>query len=299
MQNLQQVAKRAAIFAALCYVFKKMWDRWNSDDEPPSLEPQQSIQPAREEKLAQPSPAAKEEPPASREMTVAELKNCDGKDNGPMYIALKGRIFDVESNKPMYEEGSDYHHFLGHDCSYAYAHHSLDTEDLDRSCQQLSRFQEQLLEDWISGYLEKGYPEVGVLLDAPWNCSPPDVAAEELAAQSAPEPPKPPTVAANRRLRVMTPVPLEDTPGEEIVRQVSIQSTGTESEYCNISTANTPTVTPSKEPNQQTPTKPTDSPAKLKPGEMSGEWEEEWENVDMTQSILEHEGEAESPMPTK
>jgi hypothetical protein len=43
-----------------------------------------------------------------RDFTVEQLRHFDGKDNKPIYIALKGDVFDVSSARQFYGEGSGY-----------------------------------------------------------------------------------------------------------------------------------------------------------------------------------------------
>jgi predicted heme/steroid binding protein len=51
-------------------------------------------------------------------ISVADLAKHDGSDpSKPIYIAIKGRVFDVTAKKEMYGVGGGYHVFAGKDAS--------------------------------------------------------------------------------------------------------------------------------------------------------------------------------------
>ena len=54
-------------------------------------------------------------------MTARELAAMDGKDGKPLYLAIRGRIYDVTSGRSFYGYGRSYHHFVGRDASRAFA----------------------------------------------------------------------------------------------------------------------------------------------------------------------------------
>ncbi|KAF9896220.1 hypothetical protein BX616_007887, partial [Lobosporangium transversale] len=77
----------------------------------------------------------------SRIFTHEELAQHDGsKDDLPIYVAIKGTVFDVTTKKAMYGPSGGYHCFAGKDAS-------------------------KTLDDWYS-FFEKRYPIVGKTGDA-------------------------------------------------------------------------------------------------------------------------------------
>ncbi|KAA8521721.1 hypothetical protein F0562_012394 [Nyssa sinensis] len=65
------------------------------------------------------------------ELTSQQLKQYDGTDpSKPIYVALKGRVFDVTTGKSFYGPGGAYAMFAGKDASRALAKMSKNEEDL-------------------------------------------------------------------------------------------------------------------------------------------------------------------------
>jgi membrane-associated progesterone receptor component len=211
-----RVLKYAVITGLLGYLAKKLLDRLRAKEPDPPENPQ-------------PAPSEVE----SREMTLDQLHQCDGKDGNPMYVSIRGLIYDVSSNPDgLYEQGSDYHNFLGHDCTYAFAHNSLNfEEDLDRGASKLGLWEREALAGWICKYEEQRYPKVGLLKDAPWKAD----AAEAPAAAPTPDP------AIRRRVGVLA--NQQGTPAEA-------------------------------------------SPTEAGQSRAIEEWEMEYENVELTESVL-------------
>ena len=59
-------------------------------------------------------------PPKDTPITVSELAKHDGSDASlPIYVAIKGDIFDVSANKDAYGPGAGYNVFTGKDASKA------------------------------------------------------------------------------------------------------------------------------------------------------------------------------------
>lgn len=51
-------------------------------------------------------------------ISVTDLKQYDGSDpSKPIYVAIKGRVFDVSHKKDMYGKGAGYNVFAGKDAS--------------------------------------------------------------------------------------------------------------------------------------------------------------------------------------
>ncbi|KAI9222417.1 cytochrome b5-like heme/steroid binding domain-containing protein [Blastocladiella britannica] len=95
------------------------------------------------------------------EMTPAQLAEFDNADTGkPVYVAIKGIIFDVSANREMYPHAKGYGLFAGKDASRALAKSSLDVDDISSKWDDLNEDELKTLNDWVSFY-EKKYPKVG------------------------------------------------------------------------------------------------------------------------------------------
>lgn len=56
--------------------------------------------------------------PQDDPISVAELAKFDGSDpSKPIYVAIKGRVYDVSAKTEMYGKGSGYNVFAGKDAS--------------------------------------------------------------------------------------------------------------------------------------------------------------------------------------
>ncbi|MCL7042695.1 hypothetical protein MKW94_024648 [Papaver nudicaule] len=98
------------------------------------------------------------------ELTLEQLKQFDGSDESkPIYVALKGRIFDVTTGKSFYGPGGSYCMFAGKDASRALAKMSKNDEDVCASLEGLSEKEIGVLNDWEKKF-EAKYPVVGSVL---------------------------------------------------------------------------------------------------------------------------------------
>ncbi|KAF3655457.1 putative steroid-binding protein 3 [Capsicum baccatum] len=98
------------------------------------------------------------------ELTAAELKAYDGTDpSKPIYVAIKGRIFDVSTGNSFYGPGGAYSMFAGKDASRALAKMSKNEEDVTPCCDGLSDKEMGVLNDWEKKF-EAKYPIVGTVV---------------------------------------------------------------------------------------------------------------------------------------
>lgn len=88
----------------------------------------------------------------------------------PVYLAVRGRIFDVTSGRQFYGPGGPYANFAGRDASRGLAHGSFDedmlTKDLDGPLDPLDDLNEEqlsALRDWEERFSEK-YLVIGKLV---------------------------------------------------------------------------------------------------------------------------------------
>eukprot|EP00658_Telonema_sp_P-2_P083648 TRINITY_DN9116_c0_g1_i5.p1 TRINITY_DN9116_c0_g1~~TRINITY_DN9116_c0_g1_i5.p1 ORF type:complete len:237 (+),score=36.87 TRINITY_DN9116_c0_g1_i5:161-871(+) len=155
-----KLIKMAVLAGVVGYLAKKLWEKMRTKPDDTSKHPT-------------PDPSV-DEIQEVVQMTLDQLHECNGENGKPMLVSVKGDIYDVSSN-PMglYDNGSEYHGFLGHDCTYAFAHSSTRFErDLDRDASCLGPSQRRALEGYLFLYAQNGYPKVGRLVDPPWNSQP-------------------------------------------------------------------------------------------------------------------------------
>jgi predicted heme/steroid binding protein len=53
-------------------------------------------------------------------ITREELEEMDGFDGAPLYLSIKGRVYDVTAGIKFYGEGNDYHDWVGKDASRSF-----------------------------------------------------------------------------------------------------------------------------------------------------------------------------------
>ncbi|KAI9000371.1 cytochrome b5-like heme/steroid binding domain-containing protein, partial [Hyaloraphidium curvatum] len=95
----------------------------------------------------------------SKEFTPSELAKYDGTDPSlPVYLAVRGTVFDVSSGRDMYTPGKGYSVFAGKDASRALGKSSLKPEDCVPDTTGLDEEELQTLEKWEAHYRKKvGY----------------------------------------------------------------------------------------------------------------------------------------------
>ncbi|OWZ60802.1 hypothetical protein AYX15_06945 [Cryptococcus neoformans] len=107
------------------------------------------------------APAANLAPPKDDPITPSELAKHDGSDpSRPIYVAIKGRVFDVSARSEMYAPGKGYNVFAGKDGSKGLGMSSLDAKDAVADYSSLNESQMQTLNQWES-FFEKRYSVVG------------------------------------------------------------------------------------------------------------------------------------------
>ncbi|XP_047338491.1 probable steroid-binding protein 3 [Impatiens glandulifera] len=95
------------------------------------------------------------------ELTLNQLKEFDGSDpSKPIYVSVRGRIFDVTTGKSFYGPGGPYALFSGKDASRALAKMSKNEEDVCASLDGLSAKEIGVLDDWEKKF-EAKYTVVG------------------------------------------------------------------------------------------------------------------------------------------
>ncbi|XP_062863604.1 neudesin [Trichomycterus rosablanca] len=97
-----------------------------------------------------------------RLFTDEELRRYDGSEDGqPIYMAVKGVVFDVTSGKQFYGKGATYNALVGKDSTRAVAKMSLNPEDLTHDTTGLTDNELESLERVFTGTYKSKYPIVG------------------------------------------------------------------------------------------------------------------------------------------
>lgn len=95
------------------------------------------------------------------DFTAEQLLQYNGTDpSKPLYVAVKGRVFDVTTGNSFYGPGGPYAMFAGKDASRALAKMSKNEEDIIPSLDGLSQKEIGVLNDWEKKF-EAKYPVVG------------------------------------------------------------------------------------------------------------------------------------------
>ena len=105
-----------------------------------------------------------------RTFTPSELKPFNGENNSPVYLAVRGQVFDVTSGRNFYGPGGPYENFAGRDATRGLACGSFDEDMLTKDLQGplddlkgLGPDEMQSLQDWEDRFSEK-YLVVGKLV---------------------------------------------------------------------------------------------------------------------------------------
>ncbi|GIL51282.1 hypothetical protein Vafri_7313 [Volvox africanus] len=99
----------------------------------------------------------------SRTFTASELSMYDGSDGDkPVYIAVKGIVYDVSAARDFYGKGGPYEIFAGRECSRALAIMKVDLAACNDNLADCTAQQLKTLEDWITKFNSK-YAMVGKL----------------------------------------------------------------------------------------------------------------------------------------
>ncbi|ESO90079.1 hypothetical protein LOTGIDRAFT_77624, partial [Lottia gigantea] len=98
----------------------------------------------------------------ARIFTSEEIAKFDGSDpSQPIYMGIKGVVFDVSSGKNFYGKGSSYNALVGKDSTRGVAKMSLEPEDLTHDITGLSSEELKSLDSVFEGTYKAKYPVVG------------------------------------------------------------------------------------------------------------------------------------------
>jgi len=101
------------------------------------------------------------DPPKDTPFTAHELSQFDGTDvSKPIYVAIKGIVFDVSGKREVYGPGGSYHVFAGKDGSKGLGKSSLKVEDAVADYSTLTEEELKVLDDWVV-FFKKRYNILG------------------------------------------------------------------------------------------------------------------------------------------
>lgn len=107
-----------------------------------------------------------------REFTPRQLSNYNGFDLEKIYMAVKGRVYDVSKGRQFYGPSGPYSNFAGHDASRGLALNSFELEHVRRwdepidDLADLTELERKSLDNW-EGMFKGKYPCVGTLVPDP------------------------------------------------------------------------------------------------------------------------------------
>ncbi|XP_021248137.1 neudesin isoform X1 [Numida meleagris] len=94
-----------------------------------------------------------------RQMVCESLQS--GQEGQPIYLAVKGVVFDVTSGKEFYGKGAPYNALVGKDSTRGVAKMSLDPADLTHDITGLTEEELKSLDDIFNNVYKAKYPIVG------------------------------------------------------------------------------------------------------------------------------------------
>ncbi|KAL3792032.1 hypothetical protein HJC23_011197 [Cyclotella cryptica] len=107
-------------------------------------------------------------------ITREQLEEMDGFDGAPLYLAIKGRVYDVSAGEKFYGDGKDYHEWVGKDASRSFGtgcRGGIDRtgmECLSSSLEGLTEKELKEIDRWVELYeTHDKYTFVGHLVDDP------------------------------------------------------------------------------------------------------------------------------------
>ncbi|KAJ3289211.1 hypothetical protein HK104_007663 [Borealophlyctis nickersoniae] len=100
--------------------------------------------------------ATPRKPPGNRQFTPAELRQYNGTNSEePVYLAIKGVVYDVTPARAMYTPPGGYSLFAGRDATRALAKSSLKEEDVTPDDTGLTEEETGTLNKWVEHYKKK------------------------------------------------------------------------------------------------------------------------------------------------
>ncbi|EAN98494.1 hypothetical protein TcYC6_0121530 [Trypanosoma cruzi] len=98
-----------------------------------------------------------------RRLGAVELSKYNGRDEAPIYISVKGVVYDCSAAAEFYGPGASYHVFAGKEVSRCLAKMLISDEEANAGWCNLTEEHREALDEWSAKYNEK-YPVVGRFL---------------------------------------------------------------------------------------------------------------------------------------
>lgn len=122
-------------------------------------------------------------------ITREELEEMDGWDGAPLYLSIRGRVYDVSAGDKFYGEGKEYHDWVGVDASRSFGtgcRGGVDRTGMDCLSESLDGLTDKELKEvdrWLELYeTHDKYTFIGHLVDDPVNDILEHIEEEEDAA---------------------------------------------------------------------------------------------------------------------
>ncbi|CAD6241974.1 unnamed protein product [Miscanthus lutarioriparius] len=121
------------------------------------------------------------------ELTAAQLRAYDGTDpSKPIYVSVRGKVYDVTSGRGFYGPGGAYAVFAGREASRALGKMSKDEADVSGDLSGLTDKELGVLADWETKFQAK-YPVVARArrrLNSAVSAQPPQISRESTISSS-------------------------------------------------------------------------------------------------------------------
>lgn len=168
LKNLQ-MGERTAVIAAVGTLVLSVWLGY-------LLFSQVNSQPT---KITENAEKVEEEEIVLRDFTLEQLREFNGVNGKPIYIAIKGEVYDASKGTQYYGEDAPYHCFAGRDATRAMAKFSFDEAELaNPDISDIGPFEKGMLEDFIHKFkYYRCYPVIGFISKPP---TPRNFTREEL-----------------------------------------------------------------------------------------------------------------------
>lgn len=107
-------------------------------------------------------------------ITRDQLEEMDGYDGAPLYLSIKGRVYDVSAGGKFYAEGGEYHDWVGRDASRSFGtgcRGGVDRTGMECLSESMEGFTDKEIKEidrWLELYeTHDKYTFVGYLVDDP------------------------------------------------------------------------------------------------------------------------------------